>query len=47
MDDADAERWDAAQEGAELLREGQIDLALEELEQVLARDPDNEYAYAV
>lgn len=43
MDDTD--RWDAAQEGAELLREGEVDRAIEELERVLAEDEDNEYAY--
>lgn len=41
----DAERWDAAEEGAELLREGDYDAAIAVLEQVLRRDPDNEYAY--
>ena len=37
-------RWDAAQEGAELLREGEIDAAISELTQVIAADPNNEYA---
>lgn len=41
----DVARWDAAQEGAELVREGEHDAAIEELERVLAEDPDNEYAY--
>lgn len=41
----DVARWDAAQEGAELVREGEHDAAIEELERVLADDPDNEYAY--
>jgi cytochrome c-type biogenesis protein CcmH/NrfG len=35
--------WDAAQEGAELLAEGQAQRAVVELEALLARDPDNEY----
>jgi tetratricopeptide (TPR) repeat protein len=39
------ERWDAAQEGAELLREGEAELAVEELLRVIANDADNEYAY--
>jgi len=41
----DAERWDAAEEGAELVREGDYDGAVAELEGVVGRDPDNEYAY--
>ena len=41
----DLERWDAAQEGAELLREGDFDLAIVELERVLTEDPENEYGY--
>lgn len=40
---ADA-RWDAAQEGAELLREGEIDAAIAELEDVVRADSDNEHA---
>lgn len=41
----DGEKWDAAQEGAELIAEGEIDEAIAELERVLDRDPKNEYAY--
>lgn len=41
----DAARWDAAQEGAELVREGEHDAAIEELERVIEDDPDNPYAY--
>lgn len=41
----DVARWDAAQEGAELVREGEYDAAIAELERVLEDDPDNEYAY--
>jgi tetratricopeptide (TPR) repeat protein len=41
----DGEKWDAAQEGAELLREGEVDAAIRELTQVIARDGSNEYAY--
>jgi tetratricopeptide (TPR) repeat protein len=40
---ADA-RWDAAQEGAELLREGEVDAAIAELEAVVLQDPENEHA---
>jgi len=43
MDHGD--RWDAAQEGAELLREGDTESAAEELERLVTRQPDNEYAY--
>ncbi len=39
------ERWDAVDEGVELLREGSVDDAIAELTAVLERDPDNEYAY--
>ncbi len=43
--DKDAEaRWDAAQEGAELLREGEVEAAIAELERVVTDDPDNEHA---
>jgi cytochrome c-type biogenesis protein CcmH/NrfG len=38
------DRWDAAQEGAELLREGDLDGAVAELERVVESDPENEYA---
>jgi tetratricopeptide (TPR) repeat protein len=44
MDD-DGERWDAAQEGAELLRDGDAEAAVLELERVLEDDPENAYAY--
>ncbi|MGE0788736.1 MAG: tetratricopeptide repeat protein [Sandaracinaceae bacterium] len=44
-DDPKSARWDAAQEGAELLTEGEPQLAIDELERVLEDDPDNEYAY--
>jgi cytochrome c-type biogenesis protein CcmH/NrfG len=42
-DPKDAERWDVAQEGAELLREGEVDAAIAELERVVREDPDNPY----
>lgn len=38
-------RWDIAQEGAELLREGSIADAVTELERVVAEDDQNEYAF--
>lgn len=42
---SDEERWDAAQEGMELLREGEIDAAIAELEGVILLDADNPYAH--
>jgi tetratricopeptide (TPR) repeat protein len=39
------EKWEAAQEGAELLREGELDAAIVELERVIDGDPANEYAF--
>ncbi len=41
----EGERWDAAQEGAELLREGDVDGAIDELERLVLEQPDNEYGY--
>ncbi len=38
-------KWDAAQEGAELLRDGEREAAIAALEQVIEEDPRNEYAY--
>lgn len=43
--DDSGDRWDAAQEGAELLREGEVDRAIDELERVVADDPSNEYGF--
>lgn len=37
--------WDSAQEGAELLREGEHEQALAWLTELIAREPDNEYAH--
>lgn len=37
--------WDSAQEGAELLREGEHEQALSQLTQLIAREPDNEYGH--
>jgi tetratricopeptide (TPR) repeat protein len=44
-DPRNGDRWEAAQEGAELLREGDNAAAVAELERVIAREPDNEYAF--
>ena len=38
-------KWDAAQEGAELLRDGEIDAAIRELEALIEVDDRNEYAF--
>jgi tetratricopeptide (TPR) repeat protein len=37
--------WESAQEGAELLREGEREQAIELLTALLSREPQNEYAY--
>ena len=39
------DRWDAVDEGVELLREGSAAEAVKELLRVAEADPDNEYAY--
>ena len=44
-DDRELEQWDAAQEGAELVREGELDLAVAELERVIELDATNAYAH--
>jgi tetratricopeptide (TPR) repeat protein len=38
-------RWDAVEEAAELLREGDREAAMRELRAVLDRDPENPYAH--
>ena len=45
MDERDAAKWDAAQEGAELAREGHVDEAIEDLERLCIEEPHNEYAF--
>jgi tetratricopeptide (TPR) repeat protein len=44
-DDTDAGRWDAAEEGAELVREGELEAAIQALERVILVDPGNPYAH--
>ena len=44
MDDAESERWEAAEEGMELLHSGEVDRAIDELLVVVREDPTNEYA---
>lgn len=44
LTDAQAERWEAAEEGMELLHAGETDQAIGELLRVAREDPQNEYA---
>ena len=44
MDDAQSERWEAAEDGMELLHAGETDQAIDELLRVAQDDPQNEYA---
>jgi cytochrome c-type biogenesis protein CcmH/NrfG len=37
--------WEAAQEGAELIAEGELERAVRELEALVQREPKNEYGY--
>lgn len=39
------EAWEAAQTGAELIAEGELDHAVSELKALIERDPGNEYAH--
>jgi tetratricopeptide (TPR) repeat protein len=45
MTDDNALRFEAAEEGAELLREEKVEEALRELTALAERDPENEYAH--
>ena len=45
MDDAQSQRWEAAEEGMELLHAGELDQAIDELLRVAREDPQNEYAF--
>lgn len=45
MDEAQAERWEAVEEGMELLHDGRVDEAIDELLRVSRDDPGNEYAF--
>jgi tetratricopeptide (TPR) repeat protein len=46
MDDAeDQAHWAASEEGAELLREGELEAALRNLSDVITAQPDNHYAH--
>lgn len=45
IDEAQAKRWEAAEEGIELLHAGEIDEAIDELLRVAQQDPENEHAF--
>ena len=45
MDDLQSERWEAVEEGMELLHSGEIEQAVDELLRVAREDPNNEYAF--
>ncbi len=45
MDDAQSKRWEAAEEGMELLHAGDVEQAVTELLRVTQEDPENEYAF--
>ncbi len=45
MDDVQSERWEAAEEGMELLHDGEVDRAIDELLRVTRENPHNEYAF--
>lgn len=45
MDDLQSKRWEAAEEGMELLHAGENDRAVTELLRVTCEDPNNEYAF--
>jgi cytochrome c-type biogenesis protein CcmH/NrfG len=45
VDDAQSKRWEAVEEGMELLHAGENDQAVTELLRVTREDPDNEYAF--
>ena len=44
LDESESERWEAAEEGIELLHSGETDRAIDELVRVTREDPTNEYA---
>ena len=44
-DERDTAHWEAAVEGAELTREGELDAAIAELQGLIQRDPKNPYGF--
>ena len=45
MEEKQSARWEAAEEGMELLHSGELDPAIDELLRVARDDPQNEYAF--
>jgi cytochrome c-type biogenesis protein CcmH/NrfG len=45
MDELQSKRWEAAEEGMELIRAGEVDRAIDELLRVVREDPENEHAF--
>jgi cytochrome c-type biogenesis protein CcmH/NrfG len=45
VDDVQSKRWEAAEEGMELLHSGEVERAIDELLRVTREDPTNEYAF--
>jgi hypothetical protein len=45
VEDSDADGWESAQEGAELIGEGNAEEAVGVLAALIEREPNNEYAY--
>lgn len=45
MNDVQSERWEAVEEGVELLHDGRLDEAVDQLLGVTRDDPENEYAF--
>ena len=45
MSDTESERWEAVEEGMELLHDGRLDEAIDELLRAAREDPKNEYAF--
>lgn len=45
VDDEQSKRWEAAEEGMELLHSGEVDAAIDELLRVTRDDPSNEVAF--
>jgi tetratricopeptide (TPR) repeat protein len=41
----DEAHWEASEEGAELLREGEVEAAVTELQNLILRDPENPYGH--
>ncbi len=45
MEEQQSARWEAVEEGMELLNDGEADRAIDELVRVVREDPGNEYGY--